>query len=191
MGVSTVSFTEADQREYAERETENLRVQLLVTEDMGSSGGVRQQDPPVGRAFLRENRRYGLRRTMEKQEAPALPRGPEGWGLLQSNRLCQEELQEHSVPGASQALTMARRVGEGCDRLRMWKDYRWESWGWSPEDIMEMFGRKQRRRVGNWVRSGDEQSRRGVQAQGMMDVRRVCSSHCPRKIRTKYCHSTV
>lgn len=51
VGISTVSFTEADQREYAEREMENQRVQPSVTEDMGSSGGVRQQDPPVGRAF--------------------------------------------------------------------------------------------------------------------------------------------
>lgn len=66
----------------------------------------------------------------------------------------------------------ARRSREGCYRLRMPKDFRshqrGNGQGEIPEDTMGMFGRRWRSN-GNWVKSGVEQSRKGMHVQVIMD----------------------
>lgn len=75
-----------------------------MNENMWSRHRIRQQDPLMVRDFVRRDRSYTLGATVENRQAPTfLP------GLEESCR--------NSVFWTSQALTKARRSGEGCYRL--------------------------------------------------------------------------
>lgn len=99
----------------------------------------------MGRDFVRRDSSYTLGATVENRQAPTfLP------GLKES---CQ-----NSVLRTSQALTKARRSGEGCYRLNSGVGGQG-----CLEDTMEMFVRKWKGRVENWDKSFDEQSRKEMQ----------------------------
>ena len=71
----------------------------------------------------------------------------------------------------SQALTKARRSGEGRYRLNSGR------WGSRvSEDTMEMFVRKWKGRVENWDKSFDEQTGKEMQLQVAVDTGKICSS---------------